>query len=384
MPSHPTALQGLLLAVLLATAPLAAQPVPFDLSALSPNEGVAIGPDTRPEPVNERRWRRSRPLSGFPLQFFAPEALPVGAASPGLQPGRPLTSTPGQKVTTAQPSVPPTQPVDLPFEPRNASVAAAADGVSSLAVCPNNPALARSPTTRHASICRVYVNLPNNFYGICSGAFIDANHVLLAGHCVANNGAFEIIKQDGRWGTVCCAPSSADTPWTCASNAQFNIVNVAVTGGWLGGNRNNDGALLKVARQRRTASGFGVPVRWGSIISNPCPARRPFEWDGFPATGNSQGCNVNWRGRLRYTITTQLPAPCPAANSGTLIQLVGSSCGGMSGGPLWNRVDDFVVAILVSSSISCTNGRGRVQFAQIALRRGVGGVFVQSLRNLIP
>ena len=186
------------------------------------------------------------------------------------------------------------------------------------------------------------------------------------------------------YGTVCCSPNTDDRPNSCARDAQFDIVNYVTTRGWLNGNNENDGAVLKVRRQAQTSNGFGIPVPYGDIASRPCQSR-PFQWYGFPSQNqDSDGCSANWQGRFRYSATSQRPDPCPGDNTGSRIQLTGSSCGGMSGGPLYNRVDDYVIGILKASSRGCGDGQSIVQFSQLNFGRGSGGVDINALRDAIP
>lgn len=93
---------------------------------------------------------------------------------------------------------------------------------------------------------------------------------------------------------------------------------------------------------------------------------------------------MNWQGKMRYTISKQVPYSCPDANTGDQVTLRGSGCGGMSGGPVLNRYDNFVIGIVSTTTSECYDGRGTMRFSQLAVKEGVGGVYVTGLLDAIP
>eukprot|EP00884_Botryococcus_braunii_P015771 jgi/Botrbrau1/2878/Bobra.0036s0023.1 len=226
------------------------------------------------------------------------------------------------------------------------------------AYCASNPALTFFGTgSIQTSICRAYfyTNSARTTWGVCTAWFATSTHAVVAGHCVANGGSgrFLPVAVGGRYGTVCCRTQSNTGPDNCQAGYGFNIINFSTTRGWLNsGTWSNDGAVLKLVRPSPTLGGVGTPLKFGQSGNPSCPATVTYA--GYPIlASNTAGCNTNWAERLGKATTTGVIA-CTTASDTPTMRYTGSSCPGMSGGPMWNPSTNIVNAILSQSHYACS------------------------------
>lgn len=255
------------------------------------------------------------------------------------------------------------------------------------AVCARNPTLSFAATnTPFASTCRAYLYLSTTrrSWTMCTAWFVSPIHVALAGHCVGTGGTgrYSLVAAAGRYGTICCRTQSNTGPDTCPSGYGLDIVQAVTTSGWLNrGLASNDAAVLKVRRPSNLASGVGTPLTYGP--PNPfCPAT--VSYLGYPASDSRlSGCNTAWGERLGSS-TTSGAIQCYTSPTVPSLVYPGSSCGGMSGGPMYNPTTNVVNGILVQSSTSCANGRSNTLFSVITSSSQAYGVWLASLVSAIP
>ena len=228
--------------------------------------------------------------------------------------------------------------------PATATEGAGNKTVKPYALCGGNPSLWAYPSgTTYSTTCRLYFYLSPTEGQLCTGWFIDSEHMVTAGHCVWDTtaDAYSVYSYGGIYGVVCCAPQPSDAfdynQDGCPESAIFWIVNGATTAGYA--NPSNqyyadyDGAVVQVYRPGATTITI-VPLPYGSISASPAGARW-VQYLGFPASYDSAlaGCDVDQYGQLNYAYTAQPPTPPPASGSGTFLMYNTSSCQGMSGGP---------------------------------------------------
>eukprot|EP00884_Botryococcus_braunii_P021302 jgi/Botrbrau1/7856/Bobra.9_2s0032.1 len=256
------------------------------------------------------------------------------------------------------------------------------------AVCSNNPGLTLSASgTIVTSTCRayLYLNAARSSYTMCTAWFVSPTHAALAGHCIADGGTrrYFPVASNGRYGTVCCRTQSNTGPDNCQSGYGFDIVNFVTNIGWYNfGYASNDGAVLKLRRPSNVASGVGVARTFGPP-SPFCPSAA-VSYAGYPARSTSlSGCNQAWAERLAVATTSGV-ASCTTSSGAPSLAFRGSTCGGMSGGPLWNAATNRVIGIVIQSDIYCNSGRSLTLFSAITSSGTSWGVNVASLIAAVP
>ena len=273
------------------------------------------------------------------------------------------------------------------------------------AVCSANRALNYFPVTRFASMCRAYLYTSATTGERCTAWFVDNNHVALAGHCVAvaGSGTYNLFAIDGAYGQVCCSPDSSDSADRCASDARFAVIGAVATDGWrVNGLNDNDGAVLKVQRFPQTSGDFGVPVSWGSMRGGFCDSRSWF-YGGFPAQDTANdGCNLPFNARFVYSYNNVAPlrctvnsagtvdceAQCSAGSGSSLLGYQGSSCPGMSGGPLVDYSSSvwYYYGILTRSYVHCSDAGGGSKTILVPVTENTSGAGanIAQMINALP
>jgi hypothetical protein len=255
------------------------------------------------------------------------------------------------------------------------------------AVCANNPSLSLYGTgTGLTSVCRAYLyaNSERTRYTICTAWFVDSTHAVLSGHCVAEGGSgqFSPFDTNGRFGTACCRTQSNTGPDNCESGFGFDITGMTVTSGWIYDNRaSNDGAVLKLKRPGNAPDNTGVPLAYTQ--PDPfCPAGAVV-YAGYPSQSSRfEGCNQDWQERFAFA-TASGASSCGIGLTFPSLAFRGSSCPGMSGGPL-TSADGLAWGILSQSSYDCNGGASTVLFAAISNGGTDWGVDVSALIGSIP
>jgi hypothetical protein len=258
------------------------------------------------------------------------------------------------------------------------------------AQCANNPSLGLYGTgTALTSVCRAYLyaNSERTLYTMCTAWFVDSTHAALSGHCVANGGSgqFSPVDTNGRFGTVCCLTQPDTGPDNCQSGYGFDIVSISTTEGWIYSNQaSNDGAVLKLTRPGNAPDDIGVPLAYTQ--PDPfCPGVAVV-WAGYPSRPSQdsprEGCDRDWQERFAFASTSG-PTSCVTGLSSPSLTFQGSSCPGMSGGPL-TSADSLAWGILSQSSQECVGRVSYVLFAAISNGGTDWGVDVSALIGNIP
>eukprot|EP00884_Botryococcus_braunii_P000347 jgi/Botrbrau1/10312/Bobra.0120s0025.1 len=253
------------------------------------------------------------------------------------------------------------------------------------AVCSPNPPLQRLPR-QQPSICRLYI-YPKSGGGIlnrCSGTFISPTHVATAGHCLVNEyipGEYNLLEVGGRFGEVCCSTNPSGSNF-CAPGEGFDIVGVVATCGYYTNTRQrdfNDGAVLKVRRPANSQAGVALP--YGPVTPS-CPFGTTVMYAGYPAqTTRSEGCNEAWMEQLVASNTSDL-TQCPQEGSLPKFTYIGSSCGGMSGGPVMLPTTGTIFGILSLADPTCTP-TSQVYFAAVTDNVDLEGVCLSCMVNAL-
>eukprot|EP00884_Botryococcus_braunii_P015775 jgi/Botrbrau1/2881/Bobra.0036s0024.1 len=128
---------------------------------------------------------------------------------------------------------------------------------------------------------------------------------------------------------------------------------------------------------------WDFPIEWHIWEFLPsCPATVTYA--GFPIRNNLWGCNNNWGERLGFSTTTGVIS-CTTQSDTPTGRYTGSSCQGMSGGPMWNPSTNIVNGILSQGSLACSTTRtSSVSFAAITNSLLSWGVHVAGLIAAIP
>lgn len=252
--------------------------------------------------------------------------------------------------------------------------------------------LAGAPNAIQTSICRVYLADGST----CTGFFVGWNYVATAGHCVSNHesGAYSIPYDEyGTFGNVCCRTRYGTVGYNCEPEYSFAIIGMITTCGWLNlRQRTNDGAVLLVRKLVPVVPpGFlytGEPLPFSQIFKPPGPGEScPTEvfssiYSGYPGSFaiRREGCFQAFEERLFQPLPYAPLLYCSPADLVDFGSLAynGSSCPGMSGGPLYKNK---VFGILVASSITCQRGSypNSVEFSAISNSSTSWGVCMSCL-----
>lgn len=249
------------------------------------------------------------------------------------------------------------------------------------AVCPENPPMQSFDTdTAMHNTCRAYLyaNERRSRWVMCTAWFVSPEHVALAGHCVTKGGTgqYNLVEVDGRFGTVCCRTENKTGPDNCKAGYGFDVVGGVTTCGWFFHDLfSNDGAVLKVKRPSNVPANVGVPLVYGQ--ANPFCTNEQVTYAGYPARSTrKEGCNKRWGERFHYIRTSGL-AQCTTSINKQSFTWYGSSCGGMSGGPLCTNTT--CIGILSASISECVGGKSVVSFAAISDSNQNWGVNIAGL-----
>eukprot|EP00884_Botryococcus_braunii_P011015 jgi/Botrbrau1/19915/Bobra.0059s0032.1 len=256
------------------------------------------------------------------------------------------------------------------------------------AVCGNNPTLnLYASGTSLASTCRAYLytNSRRTSWSRCTAWFASPTHAVLAGHCIANGGSGRYFPSlvNGRYGTVCCRTRSNTGPDNCEAGYGFDILTFSAASGWLYNNRaSNDGAVLKLRRPANVANGVGVALRYGQ--PNPFCPTAALQFAGYPGqTTSFSGCNQAWSERFAFS-TTSGARQCTMNVGFPSLAFRGSSCGGMSGGPIGIVSTNVQIGILSQGDVYCSSARSNTYFTAISNGGTSWGVNVANLISQVP
>lgn len=279
-------------------------------------------------------------------------------------PGPALPSVPGARRITllprGSPRLPSMQPSPTPGLGANASEAKPT-------ICSNNPLTFFPSGSTFPTFCRVYLYADPNrsSFILCTGWFVGLTFVATAGHCIAHKGTgvYLPVNVNGRYGTVCCQTQVDTDADNCADGYGLDIVGFAATNGWLNlGRDSNDGAVLVVRRPANLAAGIGTPVTYGQ--QNPRCYSGTVTYLGYPAQDTTEpSCNRDFGEQLAAGQASGLIQCTTNVNSPTYVW-DGSSCGGMSGGPLYDSTN-FFFGILSAGGIFCTAGSTELYFTAV-------------------
>eukprot|EP00884_Botryococcus_braunii_P019756 jgi/Botrbrau1/6464/Bobra.0034s0039.1 len=258
--------------------------------------------------------------------------------------------------------------------------------------CVNNPiATFYPPGTVASSICRSFLYLKSDRSKIsaCTAFFVSSTHVALAGHCVAAGGSktYLPVLVNGKYGTVCCRAGPSIGVDNCPAGYGFDVLQVTTTSGWFNnGSASNDGALLKV-RRPTVATNVGVPLAYGQADQT-CP-NNTLTYAGYPADNGwlinfLSGCSVEAAERLAFSNTGVRVGCFTPDVTLPAFSFVGSTCGGVSGAPLWNPPTNTVWGIHTQGSPICINSTSNVGFSAITNGNTQWGVSIAALMKAIP
>lgn len=259
-----------------------------------------------------------------------------------------------------------------------------------------------------SDICHVVINTGKDSYGnpmyaFCTGAFV-YNYggefeytVATAAHCVTDEQkAWQIQPLNDAPSFICCdslGSSEGSDDDFCPERNRFRIRAVTVPKSYIEGGeivRIDDAAMLGVTPYETTLKERN-PYAWEFLpnLDSICTTSLTFRYYGYPGFSDYEdGCTegIIIPGYLHYSRIEGL-LNCQQATSGEFAMgYLGSSCPGMSGGPLIARIDgtNAVVGILSGGSNSCNLAGSAVFFARSSNARNIPGfqpeTMIQHLR----
>eukprot|EP00884_Botryococcus_braunii_P003762 jgi/Botrbrau1/13387/Bobra.0194s0018.1 len=241
-------------------------------------------------------------------------------------------------------------------------------------------------------VCRIYMytNKGGTQYDIYTGWFVDPTHVATTGSAVAAGGSrkYSLFAVNGRYGTVCCAPTG-NTPLDCPAVSSYNIIQAVTTSGWFNkGQISNAGAVLKVVGPKFTATLYPT-----ATIA--CPTSNQVYLGQYqslvlqPSSPSSSLCNdatiYPANSRQAFSSAFRPPADmCSTVLTSPSWAFPGGVCDGTLGTPFLGQ-DRTIVGLLTYASDTCSVGNtGTVGFSAISPGNTAWGVAIATLAAAIP
>eukprot|EP00884_Botryococcus_braunii_P003769 jgi/Botrbrau1/13393/Bobra.0194s0023.1 len=241
-------------------------------------------------------------------------------------------------------------------------------------------------------VCRIYMytNKGGTQYDIYTGWFVDPTHVATTGSAVAAGGSrkYSLFAVNGRYGTVCCAPTG-NTPLDCPAVSSYSIIQAVTTSGWFNkGQISNAGAVLKVVGPTFTATLYPT-----ATIA--CPSFSQVFSGQYqslvlrPSSPSSSLCNdatIYPANTRKAFAATALPPSglCSTVLTSPSWSILGGVCAGTLGTPFLAR-DRTIVGLLTYASDTCSAiNTGTVGFSAISPGNTAWGVAIAKLAAAIP
>lgn len=233
-----------------------------------------------------------------------------------------------------------------------------------------------SPTT-----CRLFVNRADGYF-MCTAWFVTPNHVVTAGHCIAERRRYLVVADDP--GHLCCG---FEPDGSCQLARTWKLQRwVTTEGWWTRASVHNDGAVLRVTPLDRRLSSAGLtPQLINSLWPLQLPDKTEVYTDGFPGrTRNDEGCLVGIDPTKRYeTRALVTPLNSHGGAEGLALALPLPGCTGQSGARvLLGGPTGAAFGIQTYGAVNCTGGarRGLTGVTQIVPSAAIPcGVCVASL-----
>ncbi|KAF8056466.1 hypothetical protein HT031_006323 [Scenedesmus sp. PABB004] len=343
-------------------------------AAVSPPAADAGSPSPSPAPAS--------PSPAPPAARSAAAVVTEASAAP--RPGGGLSRAPWR--------APPEPDVLAALEalPRNGGGGARSGAAAPASVCPEDPPFEAAPPSN--TTCRLFVNFQRAGPALCTAWFVSPQHVVTAGHCVAERGHYKLDPRSP--GSLCCGFDASSR--ACLPGRRFRLRAWITTAGWLEGLASaNDGAVIRVEPWLPPRAGAGagapraeavapVPQALGSIFPAVVPPGELY-LDGFPArTWDDRGCFVGVDEQRRYaTAARAAPLNAHGGAGGLPVAYALSGCMGESGGRvLLGGEDGPAFGIQTFGANDCVGqgaGRGLTGVTQIVDADGECGVCVACL-----
>eukprot|EP00890_Picochlorum_soloecismus_P002448 jgi/Picsp_1/3203/NSC_06043-R1_---NA--- len=265
--------------------------------------------------------------------------------------------------------------------------------ISTEAVCPNNPPYERGAAADR-SVCRVFLNKGSGF-GYCSGTMVPNlgesgfRTFALAAHCVLSDDSereFDVADLEEYPSFVCCgAPDLTGEPSLdaiCPISGRWRVRAITASKSFVdGGLRVNDGAMLGLTFYEDTDKESVSLIPWAYPTEAAlCDPERAYIYTGYPIVDEmSEGCtssNINPQ-YLYYSVTLGT-LNCESFTSSGL-DILGSGCRGISGGPLLTLcpvngdVSLCIIGTLSGEKVECSDeGTSFVVFSVTTQTGSVG------------